>query len=371
MTSEIVEFKCPSCGQKLTEEEYWHVCQIQKSQIEQIVENEIALRTVQIVRSLKEKNDRERDEAISRIVNEEKLRLQKLFDEKEKQLEIAHAENARAEDEKISQAILQTETKHRQEKKEFELKYSRIECTYKELVDKFEKLEKAWNNIPAELRGTAGELVLQDELQKEFITDKFTLKKVGHEVADVVQTIVTETGNVLATPIAYDKKMGNIVTKLDIEKAKRYKTIHGTDHVLIVTAKGIRTNRFTEKREGILLVHPIVLIDVVRMIRSLIIETEKCAMNSEALKIAEARLYNYVTSPQYNREQEIILDIKSQLDELQTSEDVRQNRSSEKRRKLLARLYEIIDKNKSIIGGIVQGDEKVGKQHPSDFGYDV
>jgi hypothetical protein len=219
-------------------------------------------------------------------------------------------------------------------------------------------LENVLDRIPPELRGTAGELVLQDELQNEFKADKFTPKRVGVEMADVVQTIVTGTGQRLRTPIAYDKKMGNIITKLDIEKAKKYKTIHNTDHVLIVTENGIRTNRFTERRDGILLVHPIVLIDVARMIRSLIIETAKYAKNSEDLRKSEARLYNYVTSPEYNREWELIMDIKSQLDELQKSEDKRQNQSSEKRRKLIDKLYELIEKNHSVISNILHRDEK-------------
>ncbi len=141
-------------------------------------------------------------------------------------------------------------------------------------------------------------------------------------------------------------------------------------YVIIVTAKGIRTNRFTEKREGILLVHPIVLMDVSRTIRSLIIETAKYAKNSEELKKAEARIYDYVTSQQYNREWELILDIKSQLDDLQTSDDRRQKQTSEKRTKLVDRLYELINKNHSIISDILQ-DKKGGKEAPSDTGDDV
>jgi len=355
---EIIQFKCPTCGQNVSEEEYWHVCQIQKSQIDQMVENEIAQRTRQIERALKEKNDRERDEAVSKIVKEEKLRLEEQYYEKEKKLQEERVENDKLVDERINQVIMQNEAKHRQREKETELKNSRIESSYKELQEKFEKMQKTLENIPAELRGTAGELVLQDELQKEFKVDEFLPKKVGAEMADVVQTIVIENGQKLRTPIAYDKKMGNFVTKLDIEKAKRYKTIHGTDHVIIVTAKGIRSNRFTEKREGIMLVHPIVLIDVVRMIRYLIIETAKYAKNSEELEKAEARIYCYLTSPEYNREWEIILDIKSQLADLQTTDDKRQKQTSERRTTLVYRLFELINKNHAIISDILHENAK-------------
>lgn len=164
MTSEILQFKCPSCGQKLTEEEYWHVCQIQKSQLDQMVKKEVEQRTNQIEHQLREKNEIEKNKAILRIAYEEKLRLQKEYEAKEKQLELTKAKNAELVDEKISQAIMQVEAKYKQKEKESELKHSRILSINKELADKVEKLEKTLDNVPSELRGTAGELVLQDEL---------------------------------------------------------------------------------------------------------------------------------------------------------------------------------------------------------------
>jgi len=383
MTSEIVQFKCPSCGQKLTEEEYWHVCQIQKSHLDQMVKKEVEQKTEQIeqryvmkIQHLEDENKRkiqdrevEIQRSVSKLVNEKKLQLEKQYSEKEKQLEAAQIENDKLIELKISQAIMQNEVKHRQKEKESELKYSRVESINRELINKVGKLETALNNIPPEFRGTAGELVLQDELHKEFIDDKFMPKKVGIEMADVVQTIVTESGHPLRMPIAYDKKMGDTVTKLDLEKAKRYKTIHNTDYVVIVTAKGVRNNRFTEMREGILLVHPIVLIDVARMLRTLIIQTEKYAKNSEALETKQAEIYDYVTSQEYNRAWELKLDIKSQLDELQTSDDRRHKQTSEKRRKLIDRLYELIDRDHFVIRDILEGDQ-IEKEDTSDLGRD-
>jgi hypothetical protein len=291
-------------------------------------------------------------------LEQEKIRLAKHYDEKEKQLEDAYAVNTKLLDEEINQAIAANEAKHTQKDKESKLQYSRIVSINKELVTKVQKLEKALENVPPELRGTAGELVLQDELEKEFKFDEFKPKEVGVEMADLIQTIVTETGHRLHTPIAYDKKMGDNVTKLDLEKAKRYKVIHNTDHVIIVTAKGFKINRFTEKREGILLVHPIVLIDVARMFRSLIIETERFAKRSEEFESKQTEIYNYVTSLEYNREWELKLDIKSQLNELQSSDDRRHKQISDKRRKLIDRLYELIEKNHTTISDILHDDDK-------------
>jgi hypothetical protein len=52
-------------------------------------------------------------------------------------------------------------------------------------MDQVEKLQKTLYNIPPELRGTAGEFVLLDELKKEFGLDEFTPKKVGVAMADI------------------------------------------------------------------------------------------------------------------------------------------------------------------------------------------
>jgi len=349
MTSEIVQFKCPSCGHNLTEEEYWHVCQIQKSQIDQMLAKELERKTSQI------------EQKYVLEINQEKSRLAKQYEAMEKQLEAGRAEDARLVDEKISQAIMNAEAKHKQKEKESELQYNRIVSINQQLADKVKKLEKVLDNIPSELRGTAGELVLQDELQKEFITDVFASKKVGVEMADVVQTIITETGDRLCTPIVYDKKMADRVTSQDIDKAKRYKINHNTDHCIIVTTKGIRTNHFTEEREGILLVHPIALIDVVRRIRHLVIECAKLVRNTEALQTKQAMVYNYVTSPEYNREWKTILDIKLKLDELQKSEDRYHNKTSEKRRQLIENWFDLDDKSHSIVSDILQRHEDAGK----------
>ena len=137
-------------------------------------------------------------------------------------------------------------------------------------MDQVEKLQKTLDNIPPELRGTAGEFVLIEELKKEFRTDNIVGKRVGVAMADAVQSIVTETGECITIPIVYDRKTGDNITKLDIVKAKNYKAVHNTDHCLIVTEKGIKGNRLTEEREGVLLVHPSIVIDIAKRIRRLL-----------------------------------------------------------------------------------------------------
>lgn len=60
--------------------------------------------------------------------------------------------------------------------------------------------------------------------------------------------------------------MGSKVIRADLEKAKNYKRIHNTDYCVIVTTdiKESTPIRYTEVRDGILLVHPTALIDIAK-----------------------------------------------------------------------------------------------------------
>jgi hypothetical protein len=282
MTTEIVQFKCPSCGHSLGEEEYLHACQKNQRQIDEQTEQKSQQKIKQLeirhsteLKRINEKHELEKEKEVNtRVANS--VREQSVWMElkhkqdlamKDKQIESLNLQSATLIDEKITQAIFENESKHQQREKEFELQHSRIESDNKKLMDQVEKLQKSLDNIPPELRGTAGEFVLLDELKKEFGRDEFTPKKVGVAMADIIQIIVTKTGERITTPIVYDKKTGDNVSAVDIVKAKKYKTIHNTDHCIIVT-KDIKEYRLTEQRDGILLVHPIAVVDIARQIRS-------------------------------------------------------------------------------------------------------
>ena len=56
------------------------------------------------------------------------------------------------------------------------------------------QIQKTLESIPPKLRGTAGERVVLDHFRNAFRKDIFELKKVGKEMVDIIQTILTETG---------------------------------------------------------------------------------------------------------------------------------------------------------------------------------
>ena len=142
-------------------------------------------------------------------------------------------------------------------------------------------------------------------------------------MADIIQTIVTETGERIETPIAYDKKMGSKVIKTNLEKAKNYKRIHNTDYCIIVTIDIKETNprRFTEVRHGILLVHPTVLIDIAKRIRNFMIDNSRLEKINAGKDSKKDRLYELFTNAVYCRDLQARMDLKSKLEELQLKDE--------------------------------------------------
>jgi hypothetical protein len=56
------------------------------------------------------------------------------------------------------------------------------------------------DTIAPERRGTAGEIILFDDLHAAFPQDRLMPKIVGKEMPDIIQTIVAENGERIATP---------------------------------------------------------------------------------------------------------------------------------------------------------------------------
>ena len=134
---------------------------------------------------------------------------------------------------------------------------------------------------------------------------KFVPKIVGVEMADVIQTVVIENGEKIAPPIVWDRKMSDKVTHEDINKAKKYRTTHNTDFSIIVTEKGITekdsNNTHIGTREGILLVHPKIVVEIGKLLRAFIIEMAKRTSSNKARNSKQAKLYEHLSGSEYAR----------------------------------------------------------------------
>ena len=275
-----------------------------------------------------------------------------------KEMEEVESQNTRDINEKVQQAIIDNETKHIQNETEYKLKLDRIQSDNKELVTKAEKLQKTLDSIPSELRDTASEIVLLDDLHNAFPTDDLVPTIVGVEMADVIQTIVVENGERIFPPIIWDRKMGDKIQKADIDKAKRYKTIHNTDFSIIVTAKGITkkdsNNSLIGKREDILLVHPSMVVEIARMLRSFIIEMAKHTRSNNGRTSKQSKLYDLMRSSEYVRSITTTKEMKSNIDALQRKEEDYHKKTWIDRKKFIEEWFRVNQCNHHMINEIIQ-----------------
>lgn len=186
-----------------------------------------------------------------------------------------------------------------------------------------EDLKNKLTKSQSELQGEAGELDLYESLTNAFPNDFFRRQKRGTESADIIQTIRT-TSESLDTQIVYDNKESKSITKTDLDKAKKYKKIHGTNYVIIVSAnlpKKDITNGFFGKKEGILLVHPSVVVEMSRQIRTGIIEISKLSTSKEDKQEKESKLYDYIINQEFSMLLQSIYDIHQKMWDVQYKEE--------------------------------------------------
>ena len=195
-------------------------------------------------------------------------------------------------------------------------------------LDRFRRdtddLKKKLEQKQSELGGEIGERDLYFDLTQAFPNDSFTRQVRGKSMGDIVQKIRTATNIALKTPIVYDNKQAETVTAKDIEKAKKYKDVHATDYVIIVSRnlpkKEVKNGLFGEK-EGILLCHPCIVSDVVRQIRRAIIEINKQSGSRKDRENKESKLYDYIRSSDFTSTVEKLHDIYQKAADLQDHEE--------------------------------------------------
>jgi hypothetical protein len=203
-----------------------------------------------------------------------------------------------------------------------------------------EELKKQLQQSQSELKGEVGEIDLYSNLTQAFQQDFFTRQKRGTAMGDIVQRIRTASAS-LETPIVYDNKQADSVTNKDIEKAKRYKDVHATDYVIIVSRnlpkKDVKNGLFGEK-EGILLCHPSIVVDVAKQIRRAIIEICKQTESRKDRENKESKLYDYIRSSEFAGTVEKLHDIYQKAADLQDSEEKAHGRLWKERRRLQSQI---------------------------------
>lgn len=352
MTQEILtDSKCPLCRKELASHEYHTALKELENKVQQNYKEQSKTVTSEYekqIRHLKEQHESESKRIEEETKNSFKKQLetmketydelssqsQKQFSELKKQLEVNHKKDL-AEKEKQIKSFEKEQAKFKKSvmdtaKAEFEIKSSNLQDQMRErdiqilrFKDEVDSLKKQLTQSQSELKGEAGELDLFATLTDSFPNDHFRRQKRGTSTGDIIQQIRTK-GKSLDIPIVYDNKNANTVTKKDVEKARKYQKIHGTNYVIIVSAnlpKASIPNGLYGTRDGILLVHPSIVTEVARQIRAGIIEVSKLSMSKDDQKSKQAKLYQYLMSSEFSMILEDISGIDEKLYALQNKEE--------------------------------------------------
>lgn len=159
------------------------------------------------------------------------------------------------------------------------------------------------------------------------------------------------------TPIVYDNKAANTVTKADIIKARKYQKMHGTNYVLIVSSNLPKTsvpNELLGEKEGIILVHPSIVVEVSKRIRDGIIEISKLSLGKEDRQEKQDKLYQYIMSQEFSLVLKSLSDLNEKLYNLQSKEEKDHQTLWKNRKSLQEELLKTYNELSSGIESIIQ-----------------
>ena len=362
MITNLKESKCPLCRRELASDEYDEALgelqnkveesyKIQQETFEEEHNSKLKKMHAQheeLLHSQKESHEAEINRLESDVSETYKKQLlfmeknyesmttqsQKQFTDLKKQLESGHKRDL-IEKEKQIKLIKKEQDSFKKSvvnatKAEFDLKSGQLneelrerEIQISRFKDEVDGLKKQLTQSQAELKGEAGELDLFVTLTDAFPQDNFRRQKRGISSGDLIQRIRTGS-SVLDTPIVYDNKNANTVTKADVTKAKKYQKMHGTTYVLIVGNNLPKTsvpNGLLGEKDGIILVHPSIVVEVTKRIRDGMIEISKLSLGKEDRQEKQDKLYSYIMSQEFSLVLKSLSDLNEKLFHLQSKEE--------------------------------------------------
>jgi hypothetical protein len=375
LTTEPIEFKCPLCHSSLAGADYYRAIEELKKKVSETYSEEHRKVKQEYEKKLQQISQGHKNEVadLKREYEEKRKTLRKEIDytyrqqlaQLKKTYEKINKDNKRHFE--TLEKKLKTEGRKELQEKENQLKELRkeqnrlrklafdegkargdlekakLENDLRERdiqIERFkhdiDDLKKQLSQSQPELKGEAGEIDLFSKLTQEFQQDFFSRQKRGKAMGDIIQRIRTAT-TTLEKPIVYDNKQSDNVTSKDIEKAKRYKDVHATDYVIIVSSnlpkKDVKNGLFGE-RDGILLCHPTIVVEIVKQIRRAIIEISKQSESRKDREAKESKLYDYIRSQEFSGTVEELHDIYQKMADLQDNEEKAHGRLWKERKKL-------------------------------------
>lgn len=396
---DLESFRCPLCGKPLASDEYHAAIQQLTKRVEETYKDELRKgkemaeklkqqmkedyeKQLNLLKNSYEQQQEQMRTQIEQIYRKQVNQIKTTYDqmvkrtEKEsvalrKKLVEQHRKELREKERQLVQLRREQEKLKKlafeDAKKQSESEIALLKTQLQEkgiLLERFkrevEELKKQLQQSQSETKGEAGEVDLFVLLTQAFPEDMITRQHRGTESGDIIQKIRAGGGIVIDQPIVYDNKQAESVSKRDIEKAQKYKAIHNTNYVFIVSRnlpKRDVPNGLFGEREGVFLIHPSVLVEVAKTVRRGILEVNMQNQSVKNREAKEVKLYNYIRGQEFRNNIETLNLIYQSMSKLQDAEERAHQRLWKERKALQTKIGQAFRDITAGLDSIIQENE--------------
>ena len=282
---------CEMCGQEISSE----LAEKVKIKQQAHIQEETQKLTIKLDEEYKEKINQLKEEKQSEI-NEEKTKLEEEQEAKIKDKVFEIEEQAARDKAEIEENAKAKFDEKQKEAQELEIKNKRALKEIEDAKDELDAVKKKLQTKQADITGQIGQDEFVKLLRESFPNDSFKPTSGGIEEADIIHTI-RENGIEYGNLICYDVKKDKTPNTKDIEQAKTYREIHGTFFsIIITTSMPVREipNKFIGRKNNILIIHPKISIEVIKIIRHSLIMIEQSKNSVQDRDSKQAKLFDYI-----------------------------------------------------------------------------
>lgn len=373
------KLKCPVCGKPLSQSEFDKALGLWQDKQEHIKHLEAEKKKLKEQQRLFEKKykDAEKKFALekkklqqqaSKQLDEQKAKMLKSFDERlkseiKKGIE-AGVKQQREEFEKQTAELKKTQNKMKQLEASLKLSAIKYEKANEEIKKLKQQIEKG---ITPQIEGLLEESKLLAKLKELYPHDKFIHAGKGGDIIQIIYEQKKEVGK-----IVYECKKVKHFDQKFIKQAKEARKIREADFAILVTNSFPSKKQYYFVEKTVFVISPVSLEPITYTLRESLVKISILKLSNQAKEIAVQRIYNYLSSNDYNNRMN---DVSNQLMEL--AKDLKKEidthkRTWEKRYSIYGSIYQdvgIIDyKLKELVQNKI--DVKTPKQleaHKSDF----
>lgn len=374
--------RCPYCGQPITRTQLLEIRATVRKEVEAEAMVGLKRREQQLKAEFDVKLTRELDKrgrTLEREVGRLRKQLQagkKAVEQQRRVLESRQAlaerqlEKARRELEKRAAGL-----ERQAERKAAELaktEKARAEAVIERERLEFEKLKLEWQRKQNALEKQVGDLkrkveeetayALQEysedrlaaDLREAFKEDDIKRLPRGKNVGDVQQGVVYRGAEVGL--IIYDVKNVKSWQNAFVDQAKKYRAVHNTPHVVLVSTAFPGREKNLAVKNGVLIVSPEHAVLVAGLLRESLVAMAKTKLSVEERGVKVAQLYAYLTSNEYRQRAEGIVDGVLKLRELQGKEIESHRRNWKQQEQQHKRIDEGIGEVRAHVEAIIESE---------------